>query len=597
MTDAIAQVAGMIESAEEICDPITPAEKPRLKIEDVNPERTVENMRQVLARCGSVYDRGGIVVSLTRDATTHAPIAKPMSADALTLKMHQLTRPFRVREKDGLLVESDARLPRTFAVMYADAGEWGLPPFNGVAAAPLLREDGSIFCSVGYDASSGMWLDGIPPLEGQVPQNPTKDDAARALLMLRSTFSTFSFADADMSVDVEGTARVDLQLPPAHDESALLTAIVTGVCRPSIATSPAILIRAPNMSGAGAGKGLLGRCICKIAFGREPHAVTSGGNLEELEKRIAAELIEGHPALFIDNVNSGALKSELLASAITEHPSKIRLLGRSIMVPLNASALILVTGNGINVSEDLARRFLTIELDPRVEDPELREFKGDIRQEIGRRRVELLAAALTIWRWGRQTQGLPQGRPLGSFPDWCRWVRDPLVALGCKDPADRISEAKTRDPRRQQLLTLFQVWADKHGEDPVAARDLEPEVKDILDPRNRGRQHIAAQLEKFTGTRIGGRVLYREAPAGKWGAAKYTLVSVSGAQTIGHHRDHRRVENVPGAARAPKPPMTPNGSDPLGMKRAPDLRVIDGPTTSGAAAAVEVGDSKWRTSL
>jgi len=27
------------------------------------------------------------------------------------------------------------------------------------------------------------------------------------------------------------------------------------------------------MSGAGAGKGLLARCICNIAFGRDPHAV------------------------------------------------------------------------------------------------------------------------------------------------------------------------------------------------------------------------------------------------------------------------------------------------------------------------------------
>ena len=83
------------------------------------------------------------------------------------------------------------------------------------------------------------------------------------------------------------------------------------------------------MSGAGAGKGLLARCICIIAFGRDPHAVTSGATAEELEKRIAAELIEGSPALFLDNLNNTGFKSDLLASAITECPARVRPLGKS----------------------------------------------------------------------------------------------------------------------------------------------------------------------------------------------------------------------------------------------------------------------------
>jgi hypothetical protein len=40
--------------------------------------------------------------------------------------------------------------------------------------------------------------------------------------------------------------------------------------------------------------------------------------VEELEKRIAAELIEGSPALFLDNLNNTAFRFNLLASAITE---------------------------------------------------------------------------------------------------------------------------------------------------------------------------------------------------------------------------------------------------------------------------------------
>ena len=201
---------------------------------------------------------------------------------------------------------------------------------------------------------------------------------------------------------------VDLDCAPGKDESAFLAALLTAVCRPSLDLAPGVLLRAAPMSGAGAGKGLLARCIAMIAFGREPHAVTGGSTAEELEKRISAELMEGNPVLFLDNLNNTAFRSNLLASAITERPARVRVLGRSLMVPLNPSAFVVLTGNGLTVSEDLARRFIAIELDPRTEDPEARRFANDIRADVARNRTKLLAAALTIWRWGRL--GMPTRR-------------------------------------------------------------------------------------------------------------------------------------------------------------------------------------------
>ena len=46
------------------------------------------------------------------------------------------------------------------------------------------------------------------------------------------------------------------------------------------------------------------------------------------------------------------------------------MLGKSQMLRLNASAFVVLTGNGLTVSEDLARRFIMVDLDPRTEDPE-----------------------------------------------------------------------------------------------------------------------------------------------------------------------------------------------------------------------------------
>src|SRR5262249_55400762 len=157
------------------------------------------------------------------------------------------------------------------------------------------------------------------------------------------------------------------------------------------------------------------------------------------------------------------------------------------MLPLNASAFVILTGNGLRVSEDHARRFVAVDFDPRTEDPEARPFTTDIRAEVTARRKELLAALLTIWRWGRIAPDIEAGIPLGSFEQWCRWVRDPLVALGCLDPAERVTEAKKRDARRQSIADLFAIWWDRHGDEPIPTRELHEDVKQAADPQGRGR--------------------------------------------------------------------------------------------------------------
>jgi hypothetical protein len=275
-----------------------------------------------------------------------------------------------------------------------------------------------------------------------------------------------------------------------------------------------------------------------VAFRNPPHAVTAGGSREELEKRIAAELIAGRPVVFLDNLNSMSVNSDQLASVITERPARVRVLGKSETVSLNSSALIILTGNGLNVSEDLARRFLYIELDPRTEDPEAREFKGDLLAEAQARRPELLAALLTIWRWGRRQAGLPQGRPIGSFDTWSRWVRDPLVALGCQDPADRIREAKQHDTKRQGIAEMFDIWFTHHGSRPVTENALADDVKKMLDPQDRGRQYRAVRLSRLEGTRIGGYLLTRQEPAGKRGACTYALIETGDDRHPGHPGHH-----------------------------------------------------------
>lgn len=181
-------------------------------------------------------------------------------------------------------------------------GEWGLRPLAGITTAPVLSADGAVRSTEGYDPESQLWCAKVPKL--QIPERPSREQAEAAFRVLRETFRTFPFADAPRIHDQSlGAEVVDLDQPPFLDESTFLVGLVTAICRPELWLAPGFLVRAPEISGAGSGKGLLMRSVCAIAFGIQPRAFTKGGDRQELDKRLASDLIEAAPMLFLDNVN------------------------------------------------------------------------------------------------------------------------------------------------------------------------------------------------------------------------------------------------------------------------------------------------------
>src|SRR5579859_5489001 len=408
--------------------------KPELVVDIGNLPQTAVDLRDLFATSGKYYDRG-IPTHVVKAEGGEALSALPLTKHNIAMEAHRLCQPVIVCP-DGERVP--VTLPNRVAGMYIDmVGEWMLPPLAGISAAPLLSDDGSIRSADGYDPITKLLCRGIPELN--VADRPSYVDAKKALELIRQAFRTFPFGDAPRCQDTSlGVEVTNITEPLGRDESAFLVALLTAVCRPSLFLAPALLVTAPDVSGAGSGKGLLVRAICNIAFGIKPSAFTTGGDRQELDKRLAAELIEARPVLFVDNANGITLRSDLLASVLTERPVRVRLLGRTRMVPLNSTAFLAVTGNALTVTEDLARRFIVCELDARCEDPESRPFSGGFLDDIESRRTELLTSVLIIWRWGRQNaNSLVRGKSLGGFETWARWCRDPLLALGSRDPVER----------------------------------------------------------------------------------------------------------------------------------------------------------------
>ncbi len=218
------------------------------------------------------------------------------------------------------------------------------------------------------------------------------------------------------------------------------------------------------------------------------------------------------PCVFLDNFNAKNLTSDILASALTENPAMVRVFGHTKNVPLFTKTFIGITGNGVQVAEDMARRLLVCRLDSQMENPELRPFKAGFLDSVFDRRSDLLTACLTIWRWGRQNE-IQHGKPLGNYEVWGEWCRDPLLALGCADPVERIIQIKATDPKRLQVQGVYEMWWVIHKGEEVRASEIGDEVKRLIDPNattgedgklKASRQRIAGWLGKHIGTRVGG---------------------------------------------------------------------------------------------
>ncbi len=545
--------------------PLDPRGRTDLYVNRADLPDTAAELAQLLALRPMLFDRG-VPVRLATDCQRGGLLAAPLDLNGVVNEAHAVARPWtHAKARDGGMMRQDVTLPDRVARLYLDLrGHWGLRPLDGIASAPLLAEDGEVRAAEGYDPRTRLWCERIPDVD--VPERPSRDDAAAALARLRLPLRTFALADA-RRVAMPGcpVPVVDTERPPGRDESAALVALLTAVCRPSLRLAPGLAVVAPSYSGAGSGKGLLVRALCAVAFGGPPVTITAGADAAELEKRIASALMEAAPAVNLDNLNATALKSATLESALTERPSFARVMGGNRIVVLNATAFLAVTGNGLTLSGDTARRFLTVELDAGLENPETRPFTGDLAGELVCDRAGLLRDVLTVWRWGRQEgDALPRGRALGSFGQWSRWCRDPLLALGCMDPVDRIADAKLNDPRRRAVAELFHAWHREHGSAAVTVAELAPAVQDAANPEGKPRQWLAARVRNLAGTRLAGFVLVHEAPDGKWSADRYRLECADAVApepgSIGGHGGHRgAADEAP-----PMTPMTPYGSGPRG---------------------------------
>jgi hypothetical protein len=288
-----------------------------------------------------------------------------------------------------------------------------------------------------------------------------------------------------------------------------LTQLIGAAIRASIKHCPGIIVKGARNSGSGTGKGLAVRCLITVALRAKPFSFAKNESTEnEIDKTIVTAMRGGPPFLFLDNFNDVQISSAVLESLLTED-SRARILGSSSAADLGAAIFPAITGNGVGVRGDAARRFVECFFDAGIEKPGERDFSGwDLQADVTRDRDVLLAAILTIWRWGRQNKNLTPGIPVGTFEQWTRWARDPLVSLGCRDAAITMRRNMESDPGREGEINLFRTWWARYKDARVPGSDLHDEVLAEIHTKAT-RKNVAYYLRPKIGERIGGFILHR----------------------------------------------------------------------------------------
>ena len=416
------------------------AELPRMIVIGVDEERVNDEAIAALATHPAVYERGNALVHVVREAAKGAGILREVGAPRIgILKVPTIREMLAARARwmqyEGKKLCS-AHPPGWSVAAVSARGSWpGVRNLEAVVESPVLRPDGSVLDTPGYDAATGLFF--IP--NGQyppVPSQPTKTDVARAIEMLLDVVVDFPFASL------------------CH-RSAWVSGVITPLARYAYAGPTPFTIVDANTRGTG--KTLLTDSFGLIASGRPMARMAHVEDDDEMRKRITAIAIAGDPMILIDNV-AGVLGGPSLDAALTATSWKDRILGESRTIEVPFYSIWYATGNNIVLGPDTVRRALHVRLEAKEENPEERQaFKHhDLLGWIRVNRPALVVAALTLLRAyfvaGAPDQGL---KAWGSFEGWSRCVRHCLVWAGLADPGETRAELAEGVDQERRLIALM----------------------------------------------------------------------------------------------------------------------------------------------
>lgn len=426
--------------------------------DNADPVASVDQTVTALAEDETIFRTGNEIMRVVPVGSDVMPQA--LCETGITLVCETLCRFFREQSTKEGPVQIQTVMPRDLTKkVEVKATQWldsPMRPLTGVVSEPTIDGAGRIVQTPGYDRPTGLlYHPRMLPLgetRPTVPDHPTKEDAIAALTLLHAPFSRFKFED-------DGN----------RSWTTLMAAMLTAVIRPNLPTAPGYLFTAPQ---AGSGKTKLMQCVSLMAGGGTG-CLPFPKRKEELAKQLASLLRESPRSLNFDNLVGVLDGGQDLTAVLTSTEWSARELGVTRILKVLTNCMFMFTGNNVSIYGDMNRRALKVKVKPVSATPYRESFGFDPVREVAHNRHKLNVAALTIIRAymvSQQPVGLP---PFGSFEDWSRMVRDPLVWLGYPDIIDGIQENYEDDEETNDLVMLHDIWETHFGDSHVTNQQID----------------------------------------------------------------------------------------------------------------------------
>lgn len=430
-----------------------------------------EQIRDVVRRVNGekpeLFRTGGELARIGRTEQNH-PVIRAHTEHSFAEWVSRYSRWQRTTAAKKVTIPTHPPVPAVRAVRSAPDTSGALA-LGRVVQVPFFTSGGALADAAGYHADGCTWYEpskrfDVPPVAEVPPQNHVDKSVS---LIFNELLVDFPFAsDGDRA----GAAALLLE-PFVRD-------MITG-------PTPLHLIEA---STPGTGKTKLALNCAAVALGCAPRDVAAkplSSEEPEIRKSITADLMEGRPVVFFDNV-SHSIRSPALAQALSSGAWSDRKLGEAgnVQYPIRCSWVM--TSNNAGYDVDMARRISLIRLDlsslgvpasvqehPETRDPETLRH-ADLERWVMEHQGQLVWACLTLvqsWVAARRPQW--PGTPLGSFESWSQVVGGVLEYAGVRGfltNREKIEASGADD--RGMIVEFLEGWWAAYRDAGVSAQDL-----------------------------------------------------------------------------------------------------------------------------
>ena len=216
-----------------------------------------------------------------------------------------------------------------------------------------------------------------------------------------------------------------------------------------------------NANGPAAGKSLLAMVV-EIPVRGFASMRSFPEEKEELEKVLASEVLAGSDSIIFDNIKD-KVDSAYLEQFATSSVVSVRRLGSSAKYEVAKQTMVMMTSNQAEVSSDIARRSIFVDLFQKEADPQARKIERPMWAEYLARpeiRFQILSALWSlVVAWDQAGRPACSSRLVG-FEDWADVIGGIVEYAGFADPLLRPSSDEFGDPDAGDMMSLVKTMAE-----------------------------------------------------------------------------------------------------------------------------------------